>query len=131
MARSLSLWVTGIAIAALGFLLATTSIARAATDKLPGMAADPATNPSLQTYANPDGTTHLLLRFDGYIHNQGPGAMELRGAQRVGTTMTQTAQRIYRTDGSFYDDTSRHADIAWEPADSHNHRHLKAAARGQ
>jgi hypothetical protein len=133
----MSLRVTSIAIAMLGgllacllvCLLATTSAARAATDKLPDMVADPATNPSLQTYAYPDGTTHLLLRFDGYIHNQGAGAMEMRGSQRVGTTMTQTAQRIYRTDGSFYDDTSRHADIVWEPADSHNHWHLKAAAR--
>jgi Lysyl oxidase/Bacterial Ig domain len=138
MARSMSLRVPRVAITALfGLLvvllvclLAMTSAARAVvTDKLPNLVADPATNPALQTYAYPDGTTHLLLRFDGYIHNKGPGAMEMRGSQRVGTTMTQTAQRIYRTDGSFYDDTSRHADIVWEPADTHNHWHLKAAAR--
>jgi hypothetical protein len=125
--------VTSIVVASLGCLLvclvASTSAARAANDVLPDMVADPATNPALQTYAYPDGTTHLLLRFDGYIHNKGPGAMEMRGTGRVGTTMTQTAQRIYRDDGTHYDDTSRHADIVWEPADSHNHWHLKAAAR--
>jgi hypothetical protein len=120
---------TGIAIAALGCLLSTASAAWAASDQLPDMAADPAINPAFQTYVYPDGTTHLLLRFDGYIHNKGPGAMEMRGSARSGTTMTQTAQRIYRTDGTHYDDTSRHAEIVWEPADSHNHWHLKAAAR--
>ena len=33
----------------------------------------------------PDGTTHLLLRFDGYVHNRGTGAFEMRGSQPVGT----------------------------------------------
>ena len=38
-------------------------------------------------------------------------------------------QRVYRSDGSFFDDTSRDPPIIWEPDDDHNHWHLKNAAR--
>ena len=38
-------------------------------------------------------------------------------------------QRVYRSDGSFFDDTSRDPQIIWEPDDGHNHWHLKNAAR--
>ena len=43
--------------------------------------------------------------------------------------MTLTAQRVYRSDGSFFDDTSRDPPIIWEPEDGHDHWHLKNAAR--
>jgi hypothetical protein len=122
--------VLAVAIAALSWLLAAYAApARAATDVLPDLVADPPANPLIQTYAHPDGTTHLLLRFDGYIHNRGLGAVEIRGSQPVGTAMTLTAQRVYRDDATYSDDASRHPQIVWEPADGHNHWHLKNAAR--
>ena len=45
-----------------------------------------------------DGRDHLLLRFDGSIHNIGPGPLEIRGSQPVNGAMTVTGQRIYRSD---------------------------------
>ena len=99
------------------------------TERLPDLVADAPARPLIQTYSHPDGTTHLLLRFDGFVHNQGVGAFEMRGSQPVGTNMTFTAQRVYRSDGSSFDDTSRDPQIIWEPEDDHNHWHLKNAAR--
>jgi hypothetical protein len=43
--------------------------------------------------------------------------------------MTLTQQRIYRSNGTFYDDASRDPEIIWEPEDGHDHWHLKDAAR--
>ena len=99
------------------------------TERLPDLVADAPARPIIQTYAHPDGTTHLLLRFDGFVHNRGTGAFEMRGSQPVGTDMTVTAQRVYRSDGSFFDDTSRDPPIIWEPEDDHDHWHLMNAAR--
>jgi len=110
-------------------LVAQAGSAQTVTDRLPDLVADPPARPIIQTYAHPDGTTHLLLRFDGFVHNRGAGAFEMRGSQRVGTDMTLTQQRIYRSDGSFFDDASRDPQIVWEPADGHDHWHLKNAAR--
>ena len=110
-------------------LAAQPGSAQTVTDKLPDLVADPPARPILQTYAHPDGTTHLLLRFDGFVHNSGVGALEMRGSDRVGGVMELTQQRIYRTNGTFYDDASRDPEIIWEPDDGHDHWHLKDAAR--
>jgi Lysyl oxidase len=99
------------------------------TERLPDLVADAPTNPLLATYSHPDGTTHLLLRFDGYVHNRGTGALEMRGSQPVGTEMTTVVQRVFRSDGSFLDDASLDPRIIWEPEDDHNHWHLMNAAR--
>jgi hypothetical protein len=98
------------------------------TDRLPDLVSDAPANPQLQTSAQTDGN-HLLLRFDGYVHNQGQGAFEMRGSARVDTEYTNVVQRIYRSDGSFYDDSSRDPHMIFEPEDGHNHWHLKDAAR--
>ena len=89
----------------------------------------PARPPESQTYAHPDGTTHLLLRFDGFVHNRGTGAFEMRGSRPAGGRMSATAQRIYRSNGTWFDDTSRDLQMIWEPEDGHDHWHLKNAAR--
>ncbi len=134
MARFRSVRVLGVVIATLGGLsvglpAVQAGTAQGATEVLPDLVADAPANPQLQTYAQAGGTTALLLRFDGFIHNRGAGAVEMRGSQRVDTSMTLTAQRVYRSDGTFFDDPSRHAQILWEPADGHDHWHLKNAAR--
>jgi lysyl oxidase/Big-like domain-containing protein len=103
--------------------------AAAATEVLPDLVADAPERPLVQTYAHADGTTHLLLRFDGFVHNRGLGAFEMRGSQRVGTDMTLTVQRVYRDDATFFDDPSRDPPIIWEPEDGHAHWHLMNAAR--
>jgi Lysyl oxidase/Bacterial Ig domain len=98
------------------------------TERLPDLVSDAPANPQLQTFSQPDGN-HLLLRFDGYVHNQGQGALEMRGSDRVGTEYSTVVQRVYRSDGSFLDDSSRDPHMIYEPEDGHVHWHLKDAAR--
>jgi hypothetical protein len=98
------------------------------TERLPDLVADAPARPQLQTFAQPDGN-HLLLRFDGFVHNNGQGAFEMRGSARVNNEMTNVVQRVYRSDGSFFDDSSRDPRIIFEPEDGHDHWHLKNAAR--
>ena len=59
----------------------------------------------------------------------GAGPLEIRGSNPVNGTMSVTGQRIYRDDSTFYDDRSRHPQLYFENSDSHNHWHLKGAAR--
>jgi Lysyl oxidase len=120
--------VSAAAAAVFACAIATTPTAGAA-ELLPDLVADAPTNPQLVNYSHPDGTTHLLLRFDGFVHNRGQGALDMRGSQRVDTSMTNTVQRIYQSGGGFVDDASRDPEIIWEPEDGHAHWHLKDAAR--
>ena len=113
-------------------LLACAFAAQAAsaqvTERLPDLVADQPGRLQLQTVAQPDGN-HFLLRFDGYVHNQGQGAFEMRGSNPVNSEYTTVVQRVYRSDGSFLDDSSRDPHMIFEPEDGHNHWHLKNAAR--
>src|SRR5690348_11397332 len=73
---------TGVLALALTLLLALHP-ARAApgpsgTGLLPNLVADPPDGTSLQTDSS-SGTARLLLRFNGYVHNRGPGAVDFRG----------------------------------------------------
>ncbi len=47
---------------------------------LPNLVADPPDNAELVT-SSIEASTRLLLRFDGYIHNAGPGALDIRGSR--------------------------------------------------
>ena len=125
--RRLALVLTGTA-AAVACAVAPQAASGQVTDRLPDLVADSPANPTLQTFSQPDGN-HLLLRFDGYVHNQGLGAFEMRGSARVDDEFSDVVQRVYRSNGSFYDDSSRDPHIIYEPADGHNHWHLKDAAR--
>ena len=53
----------------------------------------------------------------------------MRGSDRVGNEFTTVVQRVYRSDGSFFDDSSRDPHMIFEPEDGHDHWHLKNAAR--
>jgi hypothetical protein len=103
--------------------------AAAVTETLPDLAADRPTNATLQTYSRPGSPNHLLLRFEGYVHNRGAGALEVRGSGPAGGRMSATAQRIYRSDGTWADDSSRGVQMIWEAEDGHDHWHIKHAAR--
>ena len=119
-----------LAVVATLMLVIPLAVATAAptTPVLPDLVSDPIERPIVQDYSHPDGTDHLLLRFDGYLHNQGPGHVEIRGSSRSGTRMTRVVQRVYKENGTFTDETGR-AQYLWEPADGHNHWHLKNASR--
>jgi Lysyl oxidase len=119
-----------VALAALAILASLPGAAHAASpDLLPNLVAPPPSNPQLAVTKLGDGQNHFLLRFDGFIHNIGAGALEIRGSQPANGLMTVTGQRIYREDGSSHDDNSRHPQVQFENADGHNHWHLKGAAR--
>jgi hypothetical protein len=104
--------------------------AHAVSELLPDLVAEAPTSPQpLEVARLGDGRDHLLVRFDGVIHNIGPGPLEIRGSQPVNGAMTVTWQRIYRTDSSRRDDHSRHPPIHFENSDGHRHWHLTGAAR--
>src|SRR5713101_2728346 len=71
----------------LGLLAAGTLLeARAAASEPlpPNLVADPPTGVFLETSSTEGGLTKegeakLLLRFNGYVHNKGPGALDFRG----------------------------------------------------
>jgi lysyl oxidase/Big-like domain-containing protein len=97
--------------------------AAAASDVLPHLVADPPTGAELDV-----DTGRLLLRFEGYVHNVGPGPLEIRG-QRASTADQMIAnQRIYQTDGSFRDVAMPGAQMVYADADGHHHWHLQDVA---
>src|SRR3978361_665941 len=76
-------YVALLALAAAAMLLGgATHQAHAAgsTALLPDLVADPPDGIELATDSS-TGTNRLLLRFNGYIHNKGPGAVDFRGTR--------------------------------------------------
>ena len=120
--------VVAVGVALLACALTAQAASAQVTERLPDLVSDAPQRLQLQTVAQPDGN-HLLLRFDGYVHNAGQGAFEMRGSNRVDNEYTTVVQRVYRSDGSFLDDSSRDPRIIFEPEDGHDHWHLKNAAR--
>ncbi len=106
--------------------LATNSAAGPNGTLDPNLVADPPTNPRLENYTS-GGQTRLLLRFDGYIHNAGPGAFEIRGSNRSGAVMQTVEQRFYN--GSTFADVPSGSSVIYETADGHNHFHWMRAGR--
>lgn len=97
--------------------------------RLPDLVADAPSSPLLESYVDAAGA-RLLLRFHGYVHNAGSGPLEIRASQPDGARMTTVHQRAY-------DETGAHVDLSGDPAptvlfepnDSHDHWHLRSAAR--
>ena len=118
-----------LAVAAIALITFLPASAARAADLLPDLVAPVPTNPAVGVSTLADGHDHLLVRFDGYIHNVGAGALEIFGSNPVNGVMTVSGQRIYTTAGSTRDDTSRHPQIYFENSDGHNHWHLRGAAR--
>src|ERR1700684_2357374 len=68
---------------------------------LPNLVADPPDNQSLETSnteggLKPDGESRLLLRFNGYIHNIGPGALDIRGSREKPAVSKATEEEVER-----------------------------------
>jgi hypothetical protein len=117
------------AMACIGFAHATAAPAADPPPvQLPDLVADPPLFPRLEVYTA-GGDSRLLLRFDGFLHNQGWGAADIRGSARNGTDMTQVKQRKYRTDGTWVEESlPAAATLRYEPGDGHRHWHLGEAA---
>ncbi len=85
-------------VLALGLLFAALShLARAAAPVpiLPNLVADPPTGAELTTDSS-TGTAQLLLRFDGYVHNAGPGALDFRGSREAPQVSRHTIEEVER-----------------------------------
>jgi hypothetical protein len=117
------------------FLLAlatplTLASAAAAASLLPDLVSDPP-GPSEppELYSDAQGS-RLLMRLDGFVHNRGPGALEIRGSGPSNLAMSTVAQRVYDDAGGFTDRTGAPGPrLLFETADGHNHWHLKNAMR--
>src|ERR1700694_4391519 len=89
-------WVGVVALFALAVLVAGVMCPAAAsspTKLLPNLVADAPDGVELVHYSS-NGTTRLLLRFNGYIHNKGPGAVDFRGSRKAPELSEATAKRV-------------------------------------
>jgi hypothetical protein len=105
----------------------------AATPQLPNLVADAPTSVSLESSTTEGGLkaageAKLLLRFNGYIHNVGPGALDFRGSRTSASEPMHAFQRVYNSDGTFKEEPSS-AELVYATADGHEHFHLQKAAR--
>jgi Lysyl oxidase len=89
----------------------------------PNLVSDPPAAPQIEDHTSSDGARRLLLRFDGFVHNAGLGALELRGDPRTGNL----SQRLYDPSGPEVDVPAA-APVVYETNDQHNHWHLMRAS---
>jgi hypothetical protein len=87
-------------------------------DLLPDVVVDPS---SLQHLRIDDTTLpgHRLLRLSTSTPNIGAGPLEIRGSTVVAPDQQQVLQRIYRSDGSFYDRLA--GTFVYHPSHQHTH----------
>jgi len=117
------------------FLLVGPRAAHAAepTPLLPNIVADAPSNVSMETSTTEgglkaSGEAKLLLRFNGYIHNVGPGALDFRGYRKSSSEPMKAFQRVYNKDGTYKEEPSK-AELVYATADGHEHWHLQRAAK--
>jgi hypothetical protein len=107
------------------------------TPLLPDVVADPPDNVTLavsdETPTEEPTEAKLLLRFNGYVHNVGPGALDFRGSRQAPTAGKPASppmnvfQRIYNSDGTYTEQPSK-AEMVYVDADGHHHWHLQHVA---
>jgi hypothetical protein len=115
--------------------------ASAPTPLLPNLVADPPDNVSLgvssETPTGEPMPSALLLRFNGYVHNVGPGALDFRGSREAPKTgnlafpAMNAIQRLYNGDGETgetYEAEPSPAEMIYVNADGHHHWHLQRVA---
>ena len=96
---------------------------------LPDLVADPVEQPTIQEYGS-GASLRRLLRFDGFVHNAGPGAVAVRGSSRLSDVMGTREQLVdHRGGAPVAQAMPADASVRWEPEDGHDHWHLRAAAR--
>ncbi|MBD0282604.1 MAG: hypothetical protein ICV69_10490 [Thermoleophilaceae bacterium] len=111
----------------LAIALLTLPAAAAAAPVYPDLVADPPGKPSAPEVYSDAGGARLLLRFDGFVHNRGPGPLEIQASSRNGTSMASVRQRFPDGGGSVFEPVT--ARVIYETDDSHDHWHLKHIAR--
>lgn len=104
--------------------------ALAATPQLPDLVADAPVGGNQPTVDSDASGDRLLLRFDGFVHNGGPGRLEIRGTAPSGGLMGTVRQRVYDDAGGFADRAhSPSPTLIYETNDDHDHWHLRNAMR--
>jgi hypothetical protein len=132
--RALVLAVPAVAALAAVLLVAAPAPGLSTTDRLPDLVSDAPDGAYLDDWTD-SASRRLLLRFNGYVHNDGAGALEITGASPsmeaddFSPEMMSVWQRIYDTGGGHRDDTSGNPTVIFESADGHNHWHLRSAMR--
>jgi hypothetical protein len=118
-----------VMLAAIACALAGAPAAVAAA-LLPDIVADsPVGGNAPEVQADAQGS-RLLLRLDGFVHNRGPGPLEIRGADPSGGVMGTVRQRVYDSAGGFQDIAHAPApSLIYETNDDHEHWHLLHAMR--
>lgn len=105
---------------------------------LPDLVADPPEAPAIAVDASGGGGARLLLRFDGYIHNAGPGELMVIGHRNPAEEVLQVRQVFSPLGQSSYRVPSgqwaRHvalprARIVYDTGDGHDHFHLDRISR--
>ncbi len=133
MLRKSTVWLAVVVFtgAAFALLVMRQGSAVGSTPQLPNLVADPPDNMSLDQQGLPG---HLLLRFNGYIHNIGPGALEIDGSRgtpdpsNLASPPMQVFQNIFNDDGTSAMTALPSAQMIYVSADGHNHWHLQHAA---
>lgn len=97
--------------------------------ELPDLVADEPNRVELSLDATAKDEPSLLVRFDGFIHNKGPGALEIRGTRDSTAVPMTVVQRTYGPNRSSPEDRASSAQLEFSDADGHHHWHLQRAAR--
>jgi Lysyl oxidase/Bacterial Ig domain len=92
------LLLVAIAVAAVFGALALTgglgsARASGATPQLPDLVSEPPTGPEL-TASSEGGINRFLLRFNGYVHNKGLGALDMRGSREAPNVSAATTKEV-------------------------------------
>ncbi|MEA2182884.1 MAG: hypothetical protein QOF69_2069 [Solirubrobacteraceae bacterium] len=107
--------------------------APAAAALLPDLVADPPVGGNQPVVYSDAQGDRLLLRMDGFVHNRGPGPLDIRGSKPSGGVMTTVRQRVYdapNSSGPFADMPHVPAPVlTYETNDDHMHWHLAHAMR--
>jgi len=124
------LW-RGVRAALLVAAVALAAAQRAdAAQLLPDLVADPPVSGTKPIVYGDGQGARLLLRMDGYVHNRGPGPLEIRGSNPSGGVMGTVRQRVYDDNGGFGDLAQLPAPtLIYETDDDHRHWHLRHAMR--
>jgi hypothetical protein len=104
--------------------------ASASTPLLPDLVADPPVGGNAPVVHSDAHGSRLLLRLDGFVHNRGPGPLEIRGADPVAGSMGTVLQRVYDDDDGFSEQPRTPApELLYETNDDHEHWHLRHLMR--
>jgi Lysyl oxidase/Bacterial Ig domain len=104
--------------------------AAVAAPLLPDVVSDPPVGDGAPDVEADAQGSRLLLRLDGFVHNRGPGPLEIRGSNPSDRVMGTVRQRVYDDSGGYEDVAHAPAPaLVYETNDDHAHWHLLHAMR--